>query len=123
VRFNFKDERTHPPGEQIGLIAQEVQSEFPALVSEGDDGMLSLSYTKFSAVLLKGLQEQQSTIDQQEERIATLEAENDKIKERLAALEAEQSSPVAAGLMGSWGLALLLGLGGLVGGVLWRRRS
>jgi len=85
--------------------------------------MLSLAYPKFSAVLLKGLQEQQSTIDQQEKRIATLETENKEIKERLAALEAEQSSSVAAGLMGSWGLALLLGLGGLVGGVLWRRRS
>ena len=123
VRFHFKDERTHPDGAQIGLIAQEVQSEFPELVSEGDDGMLSLSYTKFSAVLLKGLQEQQSTINQQEERIATLEAENKEIKERLAALEAQESSPAAAGLMGSWGLALLLGLGGLAGGVLWRRRS
>ena len=123
VRFHFKDERTHPAGEQIGLIAQEVQSEFPELVSEGDDGMLSLSYTKFSAVLPKGLQEQQSTINQQEERIATLEAENKEIKERLAALEAQESSPAAAGLMGSWGLALLLGLGGLAGGVLWRRRS
>ncbi len=122
VRFQFKDERTHPSGQQIGLIAQEVQKEFPELVSEGDDGMLSLSYTKFSAVLLKGLQEQQTTIDQQEERIATLEAENEEIKERLAALEAEETTPAAAGLMGSWGLALLLGLGGLAGGVLWRRR-
>ena len=123
VRFHFKDERTHPAGEQIGLIAQEVQSEFPELVSEGDDGMLSLSYTKFSAVLLKGLQEQQSTIDQQEERIATLKAENEEIKKRVAALEAETTTPAAASLLGSWGLALLLGIGGLVGGVLWRWRS
>ena len=123
VRFHFKDERTHPDGAQIGLIAREVQKEFPELVSEGDDGMLSLSYTKFSAVLLKGLQEQQLTIDQQEERTAKLKAENEEIKKRVAALEAETTTPAAASLLGSWGLALLLGIGGLVGGALWRRRS
>lgn len=123
VRFRFEDERTHPSGEQLGLIAQEVQKEFPELVSEGDDGMLSVSYTKFSAVLLKGLQEQQSTIGVQQAQISDLKAENDQIKERLAALEGEQTAPVAASLFGPWGLALLLGLGGLAGGVLWRRRS
>jgi len=123
VRFHFKDERTHPAGEQIGLIAQEVQREFPELVSEGANGMLSLSYTKFSAVLLKGLQEQQSTIEKQQAQINDLKVENEEIKKRLAALEAEQSSPAVAGLMGGWGLALVLGLGGLVVGVLLRRRS
>lgn len=116
VRFRFEDERTHPSGEQLGLIAQEVQTKFPELVSQGDDGMLSVSYTKFSAVLLKGLQEQQA-------QISDLKAENEEIKERLAALESEQTAPVAASLFGPWGLALLLGLGGLAGGVLWQRRS
>jgi len=123
VRFRFKNEKTHPSGEQIGLIAQEVQNEFPELVTEQDDGMLSLSYTKFSAVLLKGMQEQQSTIEEQQAQISDLKAENEQIKERLAALEAEQSAPATAGLFGAWGVALVLGLGGLAGGVLWRRRS
>jgi len=121
VRYRFKDEQSHPAGEQLGLVAQEVQKEFPELVSEGASGMLSVSYTKFSAVLLKGLQEQQSTIEEQQAQISGLKAENEEIKERLAALEAEQGSPASAGLMRSWGLALLLGLDGLVGGVLWRR--
>jgi hypothetical protein len=67
-------------------------------------------------------QDQQSTIDKQSERI-------DRLEKRLAALEAEASAaPATAGPMGSsagaWGLALLLGLGGLAGGsILWRRRS
>ena len=66
-------------------------------------------------------QDQQSTIDEQNERI-------DRLEKRLAALEAEVSAaPATAGLMGSsagsWGLALLLGLGGLAGGILWRRHS
>ena len=45
----------------------------------------------------------------------------------LVDLGAEASAvPATAGPMGSsagsWGLALLLGLGGLAGGILWRRR-
>jgi len=117
VRYRFKNQNAHPSSEHLGLLAQDVQKEFPELVSEGSDGMLSLSYTNLSAVLLKGLQEQQSTIDQQEGRIAELE-------DRLTALEAEGAAPsVAASLMGSWGLALLLGLGGLAGGLLWRRSA
>jgi hypothetical protein len=72
VRFQFKDERTHPSGTQLGLIAQEVQAQFPALVSKGASGHLSVSYSKFTAVLLKGLQEQQSQIHKQREQIDRL---------------------------------------------------
>ena len=107
VRYEFKDQQTHPSGTQLGLIAQDVRTEFPALVSEGADGMLSLAYPKLTAVLLKGIQEQQSTIDEQKGRIAALEAENDQIKKRLAALEAERSGALPAGLTGPWALALL----------------
>jgi len=65
----------------------------------------------------------------QRERIAQLEAENEEIqaeneeiKKRLAALEASQTSPAAAGILGSWGLPVLLalGIGGLVGAALLR---
>ncbi|MFO8099269.1 MAG: tail fiber domain-containing protein [Salinibacter sp.] len=127
VRFQFKDEGTHPSGEQIGVIAQEVQDEFPELVSEGSDGTLSVAYPKLSAVLLKGVQEQQEEIDQrdaelsrQQEIISDLKAENEDIKDRLASLEADQSDQTLAGGTGPWGLALLLGLG-LVGSLFWRR--
>jgi hypothetical protein len=118
VRFRFKNEKTHPAGVQIGLIAQEVQNAFPELVSEREGGMLSLSYTKFSAVLLKGLQEQQ-------DQIAALRAENEDIKARLSALERQSSGSVLAGLSSPFGGFLLaLALGGLVGtALLWRRRS
>jgi hypothetical protein len=132
VRYRFKNEQTHPSGEQIGLIAQEVRAHFPELVREGADGMLSLAYPKLTAVLLKGLQEQQSTIEEQKGRIAALEtqtdeqsrkiadlkAENEEIKTRLAALETSSSSALSAGLGGSWALALLMGLGGLGAGLL-----
>jgi hypothetical protein len=69
-----------------------------------------------SSMAAQKLETQRQRNDSQEERIAELE-------DRLAALEAETTSPAAASLMGSWGLALLLGIGGLAGGILWRRSA
>ena len=124
VRYRFKNEQTHPSGEQIGLIAQDVRAHFPELVREGSGGMLSLAYPKLTAVLLKGLQEQQSTIEEQNEEIAALKAENEEIKDRLAALETDRT-PSTAGWAGGLplrGLGVLL-VGGLLGaGLLALRR-
>ncbi len=47
----------------------------------------------------------------------------DRLEERLAALEEGRASSLPAGLVGPWALALLLGLGGLAAGLLWRRRG
>jgi len=130
VRYEFKNQETRPSGEQIGLIAQDVQKEFPELVSEGEDGLLSLSYSKFTAVLLKGLQEQQTQIERQRATIDSLETRVQNIEDvqaRLARLETQvQDRSVLAGVLSgrasTFGLGLLLG--GLLGaGVLWRRRS
>ena len=126
VRFHFKEDTGHPQDRQIGLIAQEVQKNFPELVSKGSDGYLSLAYPKLTAVLLKGLQEQQAIIDNQSSEIKTLKAENDAIKKRLAAVEQKVSgeSDMQATMMSSWTLVFLLGLGlGGVLGVLVRRES
>jgi len=125
VRFRFKNERTHPSGEQLGLIAQDVRKEFPALVSEGSGGTLSVSYSKLTAVLLKGLQEQQGRIEAQQKEIDALRSANaaqeEKIgalEQRLSALEQERSGALAAG--GPLA-ALLLGALALGGIALWRR--
>jgi hypothetical protein len=74
-----------------------------------------------SGAVAEQLEEQRKTNQKQRAQIENLE-------KRLAALEAEASAvPATAGPMGSpagsWGLALLLGLGGLAGGILWQRRS
>jgi hypothetical protein len=116
VHFQFKDNRTHPSGTQIGLIAQEVQAQFPALVSEGASGHLSVSYSKFTAVLLKGLQEQQAQIQKQQKQIERLRDHNTQIaalQAEVDALKEERSQtagwgPAAGGLLG------LLLLGGCI---------
>ncbi|MFC4095976.1 tail fiber domain-containing protein [Euzebyella saccharophila] len=59
----------------IGLIAQDVQSIFPDLVSsDNEDELLGLNYSAFAIVAIKAIQEQQSLIEKQSERIASLEA-------------------------------------------------
>ena len=128
VRFEFKDSDTHPSGEQLGLIAQDVQAEFPELVSEGAGGMLSLSYSKLTAVLLKGIQEQQTQIEGQQATIDSLKQQVrqiESVKKRLAVLEA-QEQPATAGWTGALplrSLALLFAGVVLGAGLLHVRRQ
>lgn len=136
VHYRFKDGTGHPTDDQIGLVAQDVEAQFPELVQEGEDGYLSLAYPKFSAVLLKGLKEQQATIQRQKTQIDTLRSRvkrlervqerQEQLARRMASLQESTPTDSAAfaGLSGSWllggGLVLLL-LGGGIGTVLRRR--
>jgi hypothetical protein len=66
VKFNWKreefKENHFPAGRQIGLIAQEVEREFPELVSTDEQGYKSLAYEKLTAVLLEAIKAQQKEI-------------------------------------------------------------
>ena len=56
----------------IGVIAQEVQDVFPELVSEKEDGMLTVNYRGLSTVLWKIVQEQDVKLQGIEDRLAKL---------------------------------------------------
>ncbi len=123
VRYEFRNQQTHPSGQHIGLLAQDVRKEFPRLVSEGAGGYLSLAYPKLSAVLVKGLQEQQAQIERQktqlaekEEQIDQLRAQQQEIEQRLTALESSTPSRAAgwAGALPIGGMGILI-IGGLLG--------
>jgi hypothetical protein len=79
VTFYWKAENSQP-NLQIGLIAQNVQANFPDLVSLGPvseaapDGAIGVNYTGFIAPLIKAIQELKVIIDTQADRIAALEA-------------------------------------------------
>lgn len=49
---NFNDKR------QIGVIAQEVEKEFPEIVDTDEEGYKSVDYTKLSAILIEAVKEQ-----------------------------------------------------------------
>jgi|GEM_PF-1562130 len=75
VEFDYKG-YSSGDGHQIGFIAQEVQSVYPDLVAEGDNGMLTLSdMNKNDARLIKAIQELKAIVDAQAARIAALEAQ------------------------------------------------
>jgi hypothetical protein len=60
-------------GNQIGLIAQDVEKVFPLLVSTDNNGYKAVAYDKLSVVLIEALKEQQKQIESQNERIERLE--------------------------------------------------
>lgn len=123
VRYQFKDQETHPSGEQIGLIAQEVREAFPELVHEGPGGTLSLAYPKLTAVLIKGMQEQQTQIDSLAREVRLLQEvkhNQEQLSEQVAALQqandGTRSRPLPAGWSLTALLVLLVGTGGVVAG-------
>lgn len=94
ICYRFKDKKTHPAGRQIGFSAQEIEQEFPELVSKDSKGYLSVDYGHMTAVLLKAVKEQQEIItnkslelEQAEVRIAGLEKKLSDQSNQLAAQE------------------------------------
>jgi hypothetical protein len=60
--------------EDIGFIADEVQSVIPEMVREGADGYLSLRDRGFSALLVEAVKEQQKQIEEQQSEIDELKS-------------------------------------------------
>ena len=85
-RYTWRDRSDS--GTQIGLLAQEVEAQFPELVStetgvtNGLEESKSVSYTNFTAVLLEGIKELN-------QKVEALEAANQALEARVAALEQE----------------------------------
>jgi len=71
VSYALNDDAAH--GRKIGVIAQEVEQEYPELVATDGQGMKSVAYANLTAVLI--------------EAVKALKAENDALKVRLERLE------------------------------------
>jgi hypothetical protein len=56
---------------KTGLIAQEVQSVLPQVVTERNDGFLALDYSKMVGLLVEAIKEQQIQIDQLKAQIGS----------------------------------------------------
>jgi hypothetical protein len=67
VRYNWRQtefpELNFSEGEQIGLIAQDLEKILPELVTTGPDGYKSVSYEKLTPVLIEAVKEQQKEIE------------------------------------------------------------
>ena len=73
VNFDWIDKRT--TGTQVGLIAQEVQEEYPELVGDGgiEDGTLTVNYAGLVSPLIEAIKELKTELDAAKARITTLE--------------------------------------------------
>jgi|GEM_PF-1386943 len=79
VRFDWDQEAQSAPNlsdrPQIGLIAQDVEEQFPELVTTDQQGFKSVDYAKLSAVLLEAIRELNT-------RVAELEQDRQETKFR-----------------------------------------
>jgi len=58
---------------QFGLIAEELQTVFPELVTNWGNDLLGISYTELIPVLIQAVKEQQTEIENLTKRISDLE--------------------------------------------------
>jgi len=72
-------EHNFPDGNQIGLIAQEVEKLFPEIVATNTDGYKSVDYSKISVLLIQAIKEQQNEIEKQADE---MEKQSDKIEKQ-----------------------------------------
>ena len=75
------------PGEQIGLIAQEVEKIFPEMVKTNTDGYKAVSYDRLSVLILGAVQELKIQNERLMHENTALEANQANILKRLEALE------------------------------------
>lgn len=75
--------------ENLGLIAQEVESQFPELVSYNDEGYRQVNFSAFPFYIIEALKEVWQKIQGHDERIERLEEENEYLKNRIENIESE----------------------------------
>lgn len=79
VSFEYKKNNN----KSLGVIAQEIEKDFPELVYEGKDGMKSVNYDGFIAPLIEMNKNQQNLIESQEEKIKILEKRLIELEEKI----------------------------------------
>ena len=71
--------------EQVGVIAQELETVLPELVSTGTNGIKTVNYAQLTPVLVEAIKEQQQQIE-------ALKAQNQILQARTALVEADHAS-------------------------------
>jgi hypothetical protein len=78
-------------GQQVGLIAQEVEAVLPQLINTDAKGYKSVEYANIVALLIEAIKEQQELIEAQSLRISGLESELQAVASRNAQVELMQA--------------------------------
>ena len=75
--------------ENLGLTAQDVEKQFPELVSVNDDGYRQVDFRALPFYIIQALKELWQKVQGHDERLESLEKENDYLKERIENIEDE----------------------------------
>jgi hypothetical protein len=98
----------------LGFVAEEVDKITPLLTTRNADGQIEgVKYDRISALLVKGMQEQQEQIQEQNKQITNLKAQNDRLDDRVKALEQGSGSSPASPFATPWPWLALVSLGGM----------
>jgi hypothetical protein len=66
----------HEQNRQMGVIAQEIQAQFPEIVGKNQDGYLTVDYSKLTAPLIEAVKQLSKEVSLQNEQIEILKAQN-----------------------------------------------
>ena len=80
VSFVWKNNTSQ---KSLGFIAQEVQTVIPEVVRTAKDGYWSMNYTGLIPVIVKGVQEQQVLIEEQEKEILEFKTRIEELRNKL----------------------------------------
>ena len=82
VQYNYKSDKTK--SQTTGVIAQELKELFPEYVSR-DEGTeyYGVNYAGLSVIAVKGIQQQQEIIDNQQAEIDALKIKNKELEEKI----------------------------------------
>jgi Chaperone of endosialidase len=101
VRYTFRPGQyaglNLPQGEQIGVLAQEVEAVFPELVSTDAQGYKAVNYAQLTPVLIEAIKEQQRQIEQLKAQAAADHADLLVLKQQLARRQAQRPAAGQAG--------------------------
>jgi hypothetical protein len=61
--FDWNEHQHVYEGHDIGVIAQEIESQFPELVTTREDGYKAVKYEKLTAVLIQAIKELKTEVD------------------------------------------------------------
>jgi trimeric autotransporter adhesin len=82
VKYNWRrssfPQLNFPGGEQIGVIAQDVEKVVPDVVTTAADGYKSVSYEKLVPVLIEAIKDQQKQIEELKAQVNQLSREQNK---------------------------------------------
>jgi len=83
VYFNWKDE-INGKGQQVGVIAQDVEKVLPEVVSANDDGYKTVEYSKISPLLIEAVKELDKKNEDYKKKAS---AESEILKDQIEALQ------------------------------------